>query len=194
MIMRTLTILAAMLLAAGCASQRRASRAPSRPETPAAAAAINPATRVVETRYEMRAYKDVNDPAVRHEPHAVYRATQVPVRDGGNADALATVPRSTFQPASYAPLPQTTEMQAELKTQQQITSELRTIQTAMSATQKQAEQKFGELVNQTAETIRLRQQLEEERTRVKQLETSLRERGNDALPPSTAALATDMKW
>lgn len=181
-------------LLAGCATQHRTSRAPVRPETPVAAVPANPATRLVETRYEMRAYHDASDPTVRHDSHAVYRATRVPVRADGKVDALATVPRATFQPASYVPLPATAEAQAELVTQKQITSELRTIQTAMSATQKQAEQKFGELVSQTAETIRLRQQLEEERTRVKQLESSLRERNAEAAPTAMPAVASDMKW
>src|SRR5690606_31436571 len=119
---------------------------------------------------------DASDPLVRHEPHAVFRATRVPVRANGKSDALTTVPRTTFQPASHAPLPNSAETQAELVTQKQITTDLRNIQAAMTGTQKAAEQKFGELVNQTSETIKLRRELEEERARVKKLEASLRER------------------
>lgn len=184
------------ILLAGCVGHPRAARAPARPE-PQTAVAIpaNPATRLVETRYEVRAYHDASEPAVRHDAHAVYRATRVPVRPNGPADTLVTVPRETFQPATYAPLPPNAELQAQLATQKQITSELRTIQSAMSTTQREAEQKFGELVNQTAETIKLRRDLEAERTRVRQLETSLRERGDAAATPSTAAaVASDMKW
>lgn len=183
------------LLLAGCVGNPRAARAPARPE-PQATATIpaNPATRLVETRYEVRAYHDAADPAVRHDAHAVYRATRVPVRPNGSGDALATVPRETFQPATHVPLPQNAELQAQLATQKQITSELRTIQSAMSATQREAEQKFGELVNQTAETIKLRRELEAERARVRQLEASLRERSDATATPATATVASDMKW
>ena len=183
------------LLLAGCAGHPRAVRAPARVE-PQATAAIpaNPATRLVETRYEVRAYHDAADPAVRHDAHAVYRATRVPVRPNGPADTLATVPWETFQPATHVPLPQNAELRAELATQKQITSELRTIQSAMSTTQREAEQKFGEVVNQTAETIKLRRDLEAERTRVRQLEASLRERSDTTATPATATVASDMKW
>lgn len=183
------------VLLAGCAGHPRATRAPARP-APSVAAAIpaSPATRLVETRYEVRAYHDAADPSVRHDAHAVYRATRVPVRPNGQADSLASMPRTTFHPATHAPLPQQAELRAELATQKQITSELRTIQSAMVSTQRDAEQKFGELVNQTAETMKLRRDLEEERARVRQLEASLRERSDGAVAPVTAAVATDMKW
>ncbi len=183
------------ILLAGCASHPRVTRAPaSTAPRPTAAIPENPATRLVETRYEIRAYHDAADPAVRHDAHAVYRSTRVPVGANGQAATLATVPRETFQTATYAPLPQNAELRAELATQKQITSELRTIQSAMSTTQRDAEQKFGELVNQTAETIKLRQALEEERTRVRQFEASLRERNDPVATPTTAAVASDMKW
>lgn len=138
-------------------------------------------------------YHDANDPTVRHDSHAIYRATRVPVRPSGAKEELSTVPRVIFQPASHAPLPANVELGAELATQKQITAELRTIQSAMSATQREAQEKFGELVNQTAETVRLRRDLEAERVRVQRLEASLRERA--AEPASTAApLAADLKW
>lgn len=183
------------ILLAGCAGHPRATRAPTQAE-PLASAAIpaNPATRLVETRYEVRAYHDAADPAVRHDGHAVYRATRVPIRSNGQADTLATVPKGTFHPATHVPLPQNAEMRAELATQRQITSELRTIQSAMSTTQREAEQKFGELVNQTAETIKLRRDLEAERARVRQLEASLRERSDATATPASATVASDMKW
>lgn len=182
-------------LLAGCATQSRTTRGPARADAqPVAVVPTNPATRLVETRYEMRAYHDASDPLVRHESHAVFRATRVPVRGDGKADALATVPRTTFQPASHAPLPNSAEVQAELVTQKQITSDLRNIQAAMTGTQKAAEQKFGELVNQTSETIKLRRELEEERARVKKLEASLRERGAESSPTPAATVASDMKW
>lgn len=183
------------ILLAGCAGHPRNTRAPVSP-VPSTTAAIpaNPATRLVETRYEVRAYHDAADPSVRHDAHAIYRATRVPLRMNGKTDTLATVPRETFQPATQNPLPQNAELRAELATQKQITSELRTIQSAMSSTQREAEQKFGELVNQTAETIKLRRDLEEERARVRQLEASLRERSDTTAAPAATTVATDMKW
>lgn len=183
-----------VLVTAGCGALPRASKPPlvaAKPQTFALLA--NPATHLLETRYELREYLDAHDPSVRHEPHAVYRATRVPRRPDGATAALPTVPRSTFAPASYTPLPVQAELSAELATQQQITRELRAIQTAMTATQRDAESKFGELVNQTAETIKLRQALEEERARVRQLEASLREQ-TAATPPTPAMRTADMKW
>lgn len=192
--MRAHWLLSAVLLS-GCATQRHATRSRTQAETPPPAAVpANPATRLVETRYEMRAYHDASDPLVRHEAHAVYRATRVPVLADGRADTLATVPRTTMQPATHLPLPNSAEVQAELVTQKQITSDLRNIQATMTTTQKAAEQKFGELVNQTAETIKLRRELEEERARVKRLETSLRERETTPVTTPAATVATDMKW
>lgn len=192
--MRACLILLPVLLA-GCAHKSKVARPAQPPSTPLVAAIPErPATRLVEARYELRDYHDANDPMVRHERHAIYRATRVPVRPDGSVETLATVPRTTFQPASYAPLPQNSEMNAELATQKQITSELRAIQTAMTATQQDAEKKYSELVNQTAETIRLRRELEAERARVKQLEASLRERSMEAAVPTSATVASDMKW
>lgn len=189
--MRACWILVPILLT-GCATHRRAHRVPPEPARPIAAIPERPATRLVETRYEVRGYHDAADAFVRHEAHAIYRATRVPVRPDGAADVLATVPRRTFPPASFAPLPPDAEMSAELTTQKQITGELRAIHAAMSVTQKEAQLKFGELVNQTAETMELRRALEEERARVSQLEATLREESSESVPASTAV--ADMKW
>jgi hypothetical protein len=192
--MRVCFIAVPALLLAGCAHKAKTVRAPAREVSPVAAIPERPATRLVETRYEMRGYHDANDPTVRHERHAVYRATRVPIRADDSVDTLVTVPRTAFQPATHAPLSQNAELGAELTTQKQITAELRSIQAAMTATQKNAEEKFGELVNQTAETIKLRRELEEERARVRQLEASLRDRSSEAAVPTSATVASDMKW
>jgi hypothetical protein len=192
--MRAYWILLPALLA-GCATHQRSVRAPAREAGPPnQAIPERTATRLVETRYELREYHDASDPTVRHDSHAVYRATRVPIRPDGAQQTLATLPRASFAPASYSPLPQNTEMSAELATQKRITSELRTIQAAMSATQKDAQEKFGELVNQTAETIKLRRDLEEERARVKQLEARMRDRSNEAATTAGTPVAADAKW
>lgn len=164
---------------------------------PVAMAAVS-STKLVETRYEVRGYREIATPAIRHEAHAVYRATRVPAHTGDVVgDSLETVPRTEFPPASYAPLPRSAELAAEVATQKEITEQLRTIQVAMAATEKQAQNQYGTLVSETAETIKLRHELEAERARVQKIEASLRERAAD-LPPvassATAQSATATRW
>ncbi len=191
--MRGHYLLFAALLVAGCATQRRAAvmTAPPREEEPLVHAAKP--TRTVETRYEIRAYRDARDPSVRHEPHAVYRSTRVPAR----VETLETAPRTEFAPVSFAPLPDSVELGAELATQRQITGELRAIQSSIASVEQRAEAQYSSLVNQTAETIKLRRQLEDERARVQELEVRLR---NDAVPlgaataPTAAAKTADARW
>lgn len=181
--MRSLWMLVPILVC-GCVSRPQAIRAPS---ASVPAVPTRTATRVVETRYEIREYHDAADPLVRHDAHAVYRATRVPLRSNGRPEELATMPRTNLAPATVSPLPRDDELAAELATQRQITSELRAIQTAMSATQKDAEVKFGELVTQTAETVRLRRELEQERARVKDLQVNLRRQPDTAEAPAAAS-------
>lgn len=148
-------------------------------------------THEVETRYDVRSYRDANDPAVRHDAHAVYRSTRVPTR----VDSLATAPRGEFAPVSYAPLPPSAELSAELAEQKQITADLHAIEARMAAMEQQARGQYGTLVTQTAETVKLRQQLEAERIRARELEAKLRDRVADvsaAGGPTTAA--AEPKW
>jgi hypothetical protein len=150
---------------AGCATKTRIQ--PTSAPT-AATPVVREATptRVVETRYEVRSYHDANDANVRHDAHAVYRSTRVPSRVG----ALDTAPRTAFAPVSHAPLPQSAELAAEVEAQRRLTAELREIKGRMAAIETQAQTQFGSLVNQTADSLKLRQQLLEERTRVRELE------------------------
>lgn len=177
---------------AGCATQRPVANVPPvgnvKPVVREA-----PPTRAVETRYEVRAYRDAEDPAVRHDAHVVYRTTRVPSR----VEALDTAPRVAFAPASYAPLPANAELSAELAAQRQITSELREIKTRMATIEQQAQSQYGTLVNQTADSIKLRQQLEAERARVRELEVKLRD--NAAAAKGTEGVAatiatTETRW
>lgn len=187
--MRSVMIVIVVACAAGCATQRRT-------QIPASPVAANPIvreaspTRLVETRYDIRSYRDANDPGVRHEPHAVYRATRVPTR----AESLETTPRTAFAPVSYTPLPQSAELSAELEAQRQITAELREIKTRMAAIETQAQSQYGNLVNQTAESLKLRQQLLSERARVAELEAKLRENKPTPAAPSPTVAATEPKW
>lgn len=184
------------LSVAGCATHKQAVRMP--PAQPSQAepriAVKHTGTRVVETRYDVRAYRDIADPSVRHEAHAVYRATRVPIR----VEALETAPRGEFAPTSYAPLPASAELAAEISTQQDITAQLRAIQAKMAAMEQQARNQFGTLVNQTDESLKLKQQLEAERARVRELEAALRDRGSPATEKPMPAVATtaapEMRW
>lgn len=191
MIMRGCWIMIPVLLT-GCATHQRAHRPLPEEARPMAAIPARPETSLVETRYEIGGYYDAADPFVRHDPHAIYRATRVPVRPGGVIHELTTVPRESFPPASFAPLPASAEMGAELMMQKEITRELRAIHTAMNTTRKEAELKLGELVRQTAETLKLRQTLEEERARVRQLEVPPRDRNQE--PEPTPPAVADLKW
>lgn len=186
--MRSLMIILLVACATGCATQRRSQR----PAGPVAAQPVvreAAPTRLVETRYDVRSYRDAGDPGVRHEAHAVYRATRVPAL----AEALETAPRSAFSPASHAPLPANAELSAELAAQRRLTAELREIKARMAAIETQAQSQYGSLVSQTAESVKLRQQLLEERARVAELETKLREKkATPAAAPTVAA--AEPKW
>jgi hypothetical protein len=141
------------LLATGCTSTRPA--AVHAPET-APVAALSP-TKVVETRYEVRGYRDPANPAVRHEPHAVFRRTRVPLNA---ADELATAPRTSAPPASVAPLPASAELAAELATQREITGAIRAMQASVAETEKQMQEQYALLLRQSAEVLKAHKQME----------------------------------
>ena len=150
------------LLAAGCATQTPvAQKAP--PLRPIAIA-MSPPTKLVETRYDVRTYREAANPSVRHEAHAVYRTTRVPITVH---EELATMPRENFPPASIAPLPASEELTAELATQRKITAEIRGLQAALADTEQKMQAQFALLVRQSAEAIKLREQLETERRHVR---------------------------
>lgn len=188
--MRNLAILLSLVSASGCATQRHS-------QTPQPATAAIPVvreatpTRVAETRYEVRSYRDAADPSVRHAAHTVFRTTRVPA----HVEALETAPRTSFAPASHAPLPQSAELSAELEAQRLITAELREIKARMAAIETQAQGHYGSLVNQTAESLRLRQQLAAERSRVVELEAQLRAGSATAATTAAPVVATnEPKW
>ena len=141
------------LLAAGCTSTRPA--VVHAPE-PAPVAALSP-TKVVVTRYELRGYRDPANPAVRHEPHAVFRRTRVPLT---TADELATVPRTSAPPASVAPLPASDELAAELATQREITGAIRAMQASVAEAEKQMQEQYALLLRQSAEVLKAHKQME----------------------------------
>lgn len=177
--MRSLLILLVPALVAGCATQR-----PVALQTPApvAVAAASP-TKIVETRYDVRGYRDANDPSLRHEAHAVYRRTRVP--DNATAD-YETVP-SEIAPASIAPLPASEELKAELATQKAITADLRTMQASMAETERRMQAQYAQLLREGGEAMKLRLELEAERTHSSAAGTS-------APVATTTADGSEAKW
>jgi hypothetical protein len=156
--MRHLTWIWVMAVLAGCAS-------PKVVVTQAVASApVLPAEterKAVETRYEVRGYRESGSPAIRHEAHAVFRRTLVPA----NGEATETVPRTAFAPASYAPLPVSEELNAELAKQKAITADMRTMQSQMAETQTRMQTQYSLLVKQSSEALKVRDALEAERNR-----------------------------
>jgi hypothetical protein len=141
-----------------------------------------------ETRYDVRSYRDAANPSLRHEAHAIYRRTRVPV---SASNELETAPRTTYPPASVAPLPASDELATELTKQKMITAELLTLQTALAEAERKMKAQYDALVRQSAETMQLREQLEAERQRVRALAPV--EPGR-AAPLSAATGDTEVRW
>ncbi len=158
--MRPVFFLLVSLVVAGCATRRPVAVV----EPPPVQIAAAMPTKAVETRYDVRGYREAAKPALRHEAHAVWRRSRVPLNFEGE---LATVSRTEFAPASYAPLPESDELTAELATQKAITANLRAVQAAVMDTERQVQAQYAALVRQGAETMRLREQLEAEREQLR---------------------------
>lgn len=172
------------LLAVGCATQH-----PVAVQTPApvAIAAMSP-TKFVETRYDVRGYREAASPSIRHEAHAVFRRTRVPVTA---SDDLETVPRVSYPPASVAPLPASEELTAELATQRKITGDVRVMQASIAEIEQRMQAQYALLVRQSTEALKLRDQLAAERSRVRPVPAA------EAVPTSPAAAPggnADVKW
>jgi hypothetical protein len=179
---------------AGCATHRATAPAATETASSATPFARDRATQVVQTPYEIRRYRDPADPAVTHEPHVIYRATRVPASLAVSRE-VDTLPRTAAEPVTYAPLPTSAELSAEIAKQKQITADLRAIQSNMAATQRDAQAQYGKLVSATAETLQLRQQLEEERARLK--ESGDKQSQQPSASPTVAANGTaapEPKW
>jgi hypothetical protein len=151
------------VLATGCvAPQAVRVSPPASLAPPVAVAAVAPTT-LVETRYEVRGYRETAAPDLRHEPHAVFRRTRVPVLA---QDESGTVPRVTAPALSDAPLPVSAELAAELATQKTVTAEIRALQLSMVEAERRMQAQYALLVRQSAEVMKVREQLEAERQRV----------------------------
>jgi hypothetical protein len=145
------------LLVAGCATARQVAVQAPPPVLIDAATS----TKFVETRYEVRSYREAAHPQLRHEAHAVYRRTVVPINFSGTFE---TEPRSTYAPPSIAPLPASGELAAELATQRAITEDMRAMQSSMVATQRKMQEQYAQLVRQTGEVVTVREKLEADRS------------------------------
>jgi hypothetical protein len=142
---------------AGCASPK----AVVTQATPVPALPAHAERKAMETRYEVRGYREAGNAAIRHEPHAIYRRTLVPT----NAEASDTVPRTAFAPASVTPLPASEELNAELAKQKTITAEMLGMQREMADTQSKMQGQYALLVQQSNEAMRLRARMDAERAR-----------------------------
>ena len=183
--MRYTSILLIPLLLVGCVTQRPvAIQAPP----PVVLAAALP-TKLVETRYDVRAYREAANPAIRHETHAIYRGTRVPL---AASEDLATVPRTTYPPASVVPLPLSAELAAELATQKAITGDLRAMQASMAETERRMQVQYMVLVRQSAEALKVHEKLEAERSRARGATPA----DFPTAPPvgATVSNSTEAKW
>lgn len=172
------------VFAASCATPRPVS-VENAAVTPIPAAA---ATKLVETPYKVRGYRESANASVRHEPHTIFRSARVPITA---ADELATVPRASYPPASISPLPASAELAAEIATQKKVTEELHALKSSMVEAEFRMQEQYALLVRQSSEAIKVRQQLEQERERFR-VATS-------AVAPATGegartAKSTEAKW
>ncbi|MFT3784175.1 MAG: hypothetical protein QM790_19375 [Nibricoccus sp.] len=156
--MRLFSILMLSAFMAGCASKPVVLE-PAPPLRPLGAAS---SVKYAETRYELRGYREVANPALRHEPHAVYRRTQVP---SFASNVLETTPRTSFPPPSFSPLPASAELDAELAKQRQVAIDMRAAQAALADAEQKVKALYATLVRQSADVLKLKDQLESERNR-----------------------------
>ena len=174
-------------LAFGCASPQSLS-SPALTSALGVGRAATASATSVEHRFEVRPYQDPLNSTLRHDGHAIFRRTRVPaVWSAQNA----AEPRTTFPPASFSPLPISEELAAEIATQKAITTDLRSIQASVIETERKVQAQFAALVRQSAETLKLREQLEAERSRV-------RSASQTVVPPTptsaTSEKAPEVKW
>jgi hypothetical protein len=185
--MRPVLMIFPLLLTGGCATQPAAVRSTSAPE-PSVVLPAATVTKSVETRYDVRGYRESVNPSLRHEAHAVFRRTRVLLTASSE---LETVPRETYPPASVRPLSGNEELVAELSTQRKITSELRSVQAALADAEEKMKAQYATLVRQSAEALKLREQLEADRER---LRSGAAVEAPPAASPKPTTANTEVKW
>ncbi len=163
------------LLLAGCTAVTTTS-----PEarTPELAEAVVPATRTHDaqertvTRYELGAYRyprETGPSAV-----AVLRPTHVPAALARRSEWVGLLQESPSAP--YAPLDSSQELNAELNAQRAITAQLRALEAAMVSLERESRAQYQALLRQRDASGAVRQELEDERRRLQELQARLRER------------------
>jgi len=142
--MRPLVLLLLPLFSA-CASVPQLEKTPAPEPAPIAAA---PQNKAIESRYEVRSYREAGDPSIRHEAHAVFRRTIVPM---SAQDRQGVECRTSAPPASVTPLPASEELEAELKSQRAMTQEILVMRANIIETQKKIQAQYALLQQQAAE-------------------------------------------
>jgi hypothetical protein len=120
--------------------------------------------KVMETEYYIRGYRDPRLPTLRHEGHKVYRRAMVPDRARDTAGDVERAPS-----VAHAPLPVSAELAAELATQRSLTAEVQALQQAMAETERAMREQYAEMLRQSAAVQKLREELEAERNRLRQI-------------------------
>ena len=180
-----------LLFVVGCATQFPVGVQEPLPAPHAVMAAADP-TKLVETRYDVRSYREASSPALRHEAHAVYRRTRVPTTAG---DDLMVAPRASYPPPSYAPLAASDELAAELATQKKLSAELSAVQASMVETEQKMQAQYAILVRQSAEVTKVREGLEAERARLRSVPAAAPSGPPPVRPVrATAAGSPPVKW
>ena len=181
--MRFIGILFLPLMMVGCAAPKTATIKPVQP-APVLAAYHS---KEVEARYELRGYREPADPGVRHEAHAIYRRTRVPL---STSEEQAVASRTSAPPASLAPLPASEELAAELATQRAITRDIRSMQVSVAETEKKMQAQYALMLRQSAEIAKTHEALKSERKQGK----SATPEAAPTRDPSPAAGTPAVKW
>ena len=140
-------------------------------EAVAEASATEVQDRIV-TRYEVGAYRYPREAG--SSVAAVVRQTHVPAALGGRPELAGLLQESPS--TAYAPLPASEELNAELNAQRAITAQLRALEVAMVSLERESRAQYQVLLRQRDASGALRQELEEERRRLQEVQARLRER------------------
>jgi len=173
-----------LIFAGGCATRSKVAR-PVLTAAPAMAVDAPRSTKLIETRFYVRSYRDPAASNVRHEAHAIFRETRVPLQ----SEVSGAEPVSSYSDAQYVPLPPSAELKAEIETQKTITADLRAMQISMADTQRKMQAQYTLLLKESAEVGKARAKIEMASTRKIESANVPGAPSKDALP-STA----ENKW
>ena len=138
------------------------------------------------TRYELGAYRYPRETGP--SAAAVLRPTHVPAALARRSELTGLLQESPSAP--YAPLDSSEELNAELNAQRAITAQLRALEAAMVSLERESRAQYQALLRQRDASGAVRQELEEERRRLQELQARLRERLNEEESAPTIAAAS----